>query len=145
MKIKNLLLVVTLFISASFFAQRKDGDKRSQIKALKVAYITTELSLTTDEASKFWPIFNTFEDKQRAIRKENMLLFKNKSQAENLSEREASNLITEMESLETELYELKKKFISNLKDILPAVKIIKLKQAEDDFSRKLLQQYRSRK
>jgi Spy/CpxP family protein refolding chaperone len=145
MKIKNLLLVVTLFISASFFAQRKDGDKRSQIKALKVAYVTTELNLTADEASKFWPIFNTFEDKQRAIRKENMLLFKNKSQAENLSEREASNLITEMESLETELYELKKKFISNLKDILPAVKIIKLKQAEDDFSRKLLQQYRSRK
>lgn len=145
MKIKNLLLVVTLFISASFFAQRKEGDKRSQIKALKVAYITTELNLTSDEASKFWPIFNTFEDKQRAIRKENMLLFKNKSQAENLSERDASNLITEMESLETELYELKKKFISNLKDILPAVKIIKLKQAEDDFSRKLLQQYRSRK
>lgn len=145
MKIKNLLLVVTFFISASFFAQRKEGDKRSQIKALKVAYITTELNLTSDEASKFWPIFNTFEDKQRAIRKENMLLFKNKSQAENLSEREASNLITEMESLETELYELKKKFISNLKDILPAVKIIKLKQAEDDFSRKLLQQYRSRK
>ena len=145
MKIKNLLLVVTLFISASFFAQRKEGDKRSQIKALKIAYITTELNLTSDEASKFWPIFNTFEDKQRAIRKENMLLFKNKSQAENLSERDASNLITEMESLETELYELKKKFISNLKDILPAVKIIKLKQAEDDFSRKLLQQYRSRK
>jgi Spy/CpxP family protein refolding chaperone len=145
MKIKNLLLVVTLFISASFFAQRKEGDKRSQIKTLKIAYITTELNLTSDEASKFWPIFNTFEDKQRAIRKENMLLFKNKSQAENLSEREASNLITEMESLETELYELKKKFISNLKDILPAVKIIKLKQAEDDFSRKLLQQYRSRK
>jgi hypothetical protein len=50
-----------------------------------------------------------------------------------------------MESLDAELYELKKKFISNLKDILPAVKIIKLKQVEDEFTRKLLQQYRSRK
>jgi Spy/CpxP family protein refolding chaperone len=145
MKIKSLFLVFFLFISASFFAQRKDGDKRSQIKALKVAYITTELNLTSDESSKFWPIFNAFEDKQIAIRKENMLLFKNKSQTEELSDREASNLIAQMENLETELHELKKKFISNLKDILPAVKIIKLKQAEDEFSRKLLQQYRSRK
>jgi Spy/CpxP family protein refolding chaperone len=112
MKIKSLFLVFFLFISASFFAQRKDGDKRSQIKALKVAYITTELNLTSDESSKFWPIFNAFEDKQIAIRKENMLLFKNKSQTEELSEREASNLIAQMENLETELHELKKKFIS---------------------------------
>lgn len=145
MKIKSLLLVFFLFISASFFAQRKDRDKQSQIKALKVAYITTELNLTSDESSKFWPIFNAFENKQRVIRKENMLLFKNKLQTEELSEREASNLIAQMESLETELHELRKKFISNLKDILPAVKIIKLKRAEDEFSRKLLQQYRSRK
>jgi Spy/CpxP family protein refolding chaperone len=145
MKIKNLLIVFTLLISVSFFAQRKDGDKRSQIKSLKVAYITTELNLTTDESSKFWPIFNAYENKQRTLRKENMLLYKSKSQAEEISEKEASNLITQMESLDAELYELKKKFISNLKDILPAVKIIKLKQVEDEFTRKLLQQYRSRK
>ena len=50
-----------------------------------------------------------------------------------------------MESSEEDLYQLKKKFNSSLKSILPAVKILKLKKAEDEFSRKLLQQYRDKK
>jgi hypothetical protein len=50
-----------------------------------------------------------------------------------------------MESTEDELYQLKKKFISNLKGIISPIKILKLKKAEENFNRKLLQQYRDRK
>jgi hypothetical protein len=50
-----------------------------------------------------------------------------------------------MESNEDELCQLRKKFISNLKGVLPATKIIKLKKAEDNFNRKLLQQYRDKR
>jgi hypothetical protein len=32
--------------------------------------------------------------------------------------------------------------VSNLRDVLPPVKIIKLKKVEEDFNRKLLKQYR---
>jgi hypothetical protein len=49
-----------------------------------------------------------------------------------------------MENTEDELYQLRKKFIANLKGVLPSVKIIQLKKAEDDFNRKLLQQYRDK-
>ena len=34
--------------------------------------------------------------------------------------------------------------MSNLKEVLPAVKILKLKKAEEDFNRKLLQQYKDK-
>ena len=50
-----------------------------------------------------------------------------------------------MESTEDELDQLKKKFVSNLKGILPSTKILKLKKAEEQFSKKLLQQYRDKK
>jgi hypothetical protein len=50
-----------------------------------------------------------------------------------------------MESTEDELYQLKKKFVANLKGILPSTKILKLKKAEEQFSKKLLQQYRDKK
>jgi len=45
---------------------------------------------------------------------------------------------------EDELNQLRKKFVNSLKGVLPSVKIIKLKKAEDDFNRKLLQQYRDK-
>jgi hypothetical protein len=49
-----------------------------------------------------------------------------------------------MESTEDELYQLRKKFIGNLKGVLTPIKIIKLKKAEEGFNRKLLKQYRDK-
>lgn len=64
---------------------------------------------------------------------------------DNLSEKEANNLILQMENAEEETYLLKKKLITKLKTVLPAVKIVQLKRAEEQFSRKLLQQYKGKK
>ena len=61
-----------------------------------------------------------------------------------LSEKDATALLNQIEDNEEDLFNLRKKFIINLKDILPSVKIIKLKKAEEDFNRKLLQQYKDK-
>jgi Spy/CpxP family protein refolding chaperone len=121
-------------------------EKKEQIKALKVGFITNELALTTDEAAKFWPIYNAYDDKQFEIRHQKMKTFKQRMDADlnKMSEKEASSLLAQMENTEDELYQMRKKFVSNLKGILPSTKIIKLKKAEDDFNRKLLQQYRNK-
>jgi hypothetical protein len=148
----KLLALLLLFVSVATFGQdgsikQKFKEKKEQIKALKVAFITTELDLTADEAAKFWPLFNAFEDKQQEIRKQKLKAFMDKSESsvDKLSEKEATTLLTQMESTEEELYQLKKKFIVSLKGILPAKKILKLKKAEEEFSKKLLQQYRDKK
>jgi hypothetical protein len=61
-----------------------------------------------------------------------------------MSDKEASALLAQMESNEDELCQSRKKFIASLKGVLSPIKIIKLKKAEDDFNRKLLQQYRGK-
>jgi hypothetical protein len=148
MNIKKFLPIFWLFFSFNFYAQgEKIEDKKEQIKALKVAFLTTALDLTTREAEKFWPIYNTFDDKQFDIRLRKMKAFKGRMSDEALnkmSEKEANSFISQMESIDEELFTLKKKFIKDLKEILPAVKIIKLKKSEEDFNRKLLHQYRDR-
>lgn len=128
------------------FAQSRIEEKKEQIKVLKVGFITNELSLTTDEATKFWPIYNAYEDKQFEIRHQKMKAFKLRMDAdlEKMNEKEATALLSQMENIEDELYQMRKKFVANLKGVLPSIKIIKLKKAEDDFNRKLLQQYRNK-
>ena len=79
MKNLNFFIVTILLISVSTFGQRgpireRFQEKKEQIKALKVAFITTELNLTPEEAAKFWPIFNAFEDKQKEIKKQKSIL-----------------------------------------------------------------------
>ncbi|MFT4679439.1 MAG: Spy/CpxP family protein refolding chaperone [Flavobacteriales bacterium] len=61
MSMKNgIILLVVLIIHLSAFAQkpRMDGDK---IKQLRIAFISEELELTTEEGQAFWPIFNDYE------------------------------------------------------------------------------------
>jgi hypothetical protein len=150
MKISKMLPLLIAFISLNVIAQ--DGPiirkKKEQIKALKVAFITNELALTSDEATKFWPLFNAFEEKQQEIKKQKLKGYLKRvddGSFDNLSEKEATTILAQMESTEDELYQLKKKFISNLKGVISPIKILKLKKAEESFNRKLLQQYRDRK
>lgn len=144
MKTNKLFFI--FFLSISTFAQSHLEEKKEQINALKVGFITNELALTSDEATKFWPIYNAYDDKQFEIRHQKMRDFKRRMDAdlEKMSEKEAAALLAQIENTEDELYQIRKKFVANLKGVLPSVKIIKLKKSEDDFNRKLLQQYRNK-
>lgn len=147
MKIIKIIPILLFLFAINTFAQPRLKEKKEQIKALKVAYITEELQLTSEEATKFWPVFNAFEDKQKELRQEKMRSNKNRLDAgevDAMSEKEATNLLNQMESTEDDLYQLRKKFIVSLKGILPAKKIIKLKRSEEGFNRKLLKQYREK-
>ncbi|MFN8325924.1 sensor of ECF-type sigma factor [Flavobacterium sp.] len=150
MKNKLTTLIILLITIQFSFGQngRLFREKREQIKSIKVAYITNELSLTPEESAKFWPLYNAFEEKQQDIRKQKLKGYLDRIDDEsfdNLSEKEAAAMLTQMENTEDELYQLRKKFIANLKSVLPASKILKLKKAEEGFNRKLLQQYRDKR
>jgi hypothetical protein len=56
---------------------------------------------------------------------------------DDMSEKEASTLLNQIESADEELFLLRKKFSKDLKAVLPAVKIIKLRKSEEGFNRKL--------
>lgn len=147
MKKSTTLLLALFLLVINANAQSKFGDRKDKIKALKIAYITNELALTSDEASKFWPIFNAFDDKQQEIREGKSKAFLKKSTDEEfdqLSEKEASTMLTQIETSENEMFQNKKNLIAKLKGVLPAVKILKLKRAEENFGKKLLQQYKKR-
>jgi len=146
MKTNKLLLIILFLLSIHSFAQPRMEEKKEQIRALKVGFITNELALTADEAAKFWPLYNAYDDKQFELRHNKMKAYKGRMEADlyKMSEKEASSLLTQIENNEDELYQIRKKFITSLKGILPSVKIIKLKKAEDDFNRKLLEQYRNK-
>lgn len=147
MKTKFILPIILLFISTVSFSQ-DFKEKREKVKALKVAYITEQLELTTEEAQKFWPLYNAFDDKQSELRHEKMRSILDRfkpGNVEKLSEKDASNSLAQMEKIEEDLFNLKKKFIKDLQGVISAKKIIKLKKAEEDFNRELLKQMREKR
>ena len=148
MDIKKIVTIIMLLVGFNFYAQGENmKEKREQIKALKVAFFATELDLTTTEAEKFWPIYNTYDDSQFELRHQKMKTYMrrmNDGSLDKITEKEAKIFLAQMEDTEEELFLVRKKFMQNVRTILPAVKIVKLKKAEEDFNRKLLQQYRNK-
>nr|WP_315169780.1 sensor of ECF-type sigma factor [uncultured Flavobacterium sp.] len=148
MTIKKLFPYLFLLLSVTIYGQNERlKEKKDQIKAMKVAFLTSELNLTSVEAEKFWPIYNTYDDKQFELRHQKMKTYAkklNEGSLDNMSDKEALAFLNQIESTDEELYSIRKKFNSALRNILPPTKILKLRKSEVDFDRKLLQQYRNR-
>jgi uncharacterized Zn finger protein len=147
MKKNNFTLFLFLIFSILSYSQPRFKEKREQIKALKVAFITNELSLTSEEAATFWPLYNAYDNKQMEIRHKKIKSFIDrfdKDAIDKMTEKEAAALLTQFESIDEEVFLNRKKFINSLKGVLPSIKIIKLKRSEDDFNKKLLHQYREK-
>ncbi len=68
---KKIILFTLLFLNVFYFCFAQKGQKFNRAEAIQVAYLTKELSLTTEEAQKFWPVFNTYKDEIKRARKEN--------------------------------------------------------------------------
>lgn len=145
MKLKIALPILLLFTLAGF--SQTHAEKRAQIKALKVSFITTELKLTTDEAEKFWPVYNAYEEKQYSIRHNKIKpLIKQLGNGalEKMSEKDAQVLLDKFQAADEELFYLRKKLITDLKPAIGSVKLIQLKKVEDDFNKKLLEKYKDK-
>ncbi|WP_296315649.1 hypothetical protein [Winogradskyella sp. UBA3174] len=134
------ILVLTLLVSASVFAQRPD---RKKIKALKIAHITEQLDLTKDEAQKFWPVYNSNEEAENKLRAKSNNR-SNENRPENLTESQAKTHLLEMINLDKEKVELRSKMLNDLLKILPAKKIVSLLQAERSFKRKMIEEFKER-
>ena len=127
------------------YAQHGDADK---IKSLKIAHLTTVLNLTTEEAEKFWPIYNTYDNKLSKLRHSEVIHYikSNETQdIEGLTEKQATEKVQALLTFEEDYCSLRNQFILDSKKILSNKKILVLKKAEDDFNRKLLKKYKDKK
>ena len=139
MKTITTLVFIIGFSILSFSQQNRD-----KIKTLKIAYITEKLDLSQKEAQKFWPIYNNFEDNHSKFRKQSFEMRKG-IDFETLKEEDAIVLLKEMQYIDIKKRALKSNFIDNLLKVIPARKIILLEKIEDDFKRKMFEEYKSRR
>ena len=141
---KYLTLFILLF---SFIAIAQNEQKLERIKALRIAFISNKLELTPNEAEKFWPIFNAFDEKQLELRLQKRLLnMKLKSQNNaTKSDKEMNKLLEESEKIDDDLQSSRKNFVQSLQGIISPKKIIMLKQLEDEFKRELLNKIKQKR
>jgi hypothetical protein len=147
-KIKKMKQLTTLLLVLTCsFGWSQNAEKRMErIKNLRIAFLSTKLDLTTEEAEKFWPVFNIFDDKQVALQQQKrQLMQKLKSDnSETLSDKETMKLLDQSEEIETQLQNNRRQFVKDLQGVIPLQKILLLKKIEEDFKNTLLKQFKEK-
>lgn len=143
--IYKISLILALLFSTAMIGQ---GHNRERIKSLKIAFITEKLALTSEEAQKFWPIYNIYDDNSHQLRNVQLRKIKNKIRKQDLatlSDKEALKILDEVEVIESKLFNEKRKLTEKLRKAISPKKIILLKKVEDDFNRELLKRLREKR
>jgi hypothetical protein len=134
-----LFFIILLSISCSqIFAQpnaEPNGEsKKERVEALRVAYITNRLNLTSEEAQKFWPIFNQYKSDLRTLR-------------HNFHPKDAEAPLTADQQLEFDQkkLDLKKKYKPQFESAIGKDKVNLLVTAEEDFKKELMRIMKDRR
>jgi hypothetical protein len=114
-------------------------ERKENIEALKVAFITKKLNLSSEEAQQFWPVYNQYTDKIQDLRKKRKQENREaKQNFDEMSDKEIEQTVDNEIILRQKELDLQKEYHAKFKAVLPIKKVAKLYQAEEQFKRVLL-------
>ena len=129
-------LAITFF--SFLIAKAQDGNDK--IDAMKIGYITKRLQLSTDEAQKFWPVYNQYEAEKKQVRQSTLGAIKDLKEDGDFTNAEAEQAIAKYVEFKAKDLDLIKKYVMEFRKFLPTTKIAKLVTAEEHFKKMLMKQ-----
>lgn len=147
---KITLIILSAIALTNLNAQSTNNDitrkeareeKRKEILIEKRAFFQEVLELDDLRMDAFWSIYVSNEDKKHSKRLEHF--DKEKIDYDLLTEDEANQLIQERFELAQIKLQSEEEFINELRSVLTPIEILKLKDAERDFKKKLLEELKS--
>jgi len=104
------------------------------LQAARIAFITTRINLKTEQAEKFWPLFNTFTESREASMRTMGDLSRG---VENMSEEEAKSRIQQKLQIQQKLVQDEKIFVADAAKVLTYKQLLLLQNIARDFNRHL--------
>lgn len=137
---KKHINILTLFLlmTTCFYGQENDRKSHEKIKNARISLISNKLLLTTEQAEKFWPIYNNFKNELYALHKQKRNFTSNVN-LDTITEDEAKKLVLKIAGINKNIESQKKSFIPIISKILNYKQILKLNQIEHQFKKTLLE------
>jgi hypothetical protein len=134
-----------LLISLQICAQRHLDPKTIElIKTKKVAFITEQVGLTSQESQKFWPIYNQLEKERNDLMDKKRDLEESTEDKSPKSEDSYKKLTQEIVAMHLKEGKLTEEYNTKFLSVLPAEKVVKLYRSERKFRSYLMQEMRKK-
>lgn len=119
--------------------QNVQGARKERVEAMRAAYISRYVNLTSEEARNFWPVYNEYQNEIDKNRKDFFLdALEARIGWESKSDAEVEKALDQIIDRTVQEGEIKKKYHEKFKKILPIRKVALLYMAERQFIKELV-------
>jgi len=137
-KILYLMLVASIVPLKSLNAQNPNLEK---FGTYKIGFFTKKMNLNSQEAEKFWPVYNEYQKQKNQIQRDKIMLIRDFNQNEgSLSDSQLTDMGDKLIRDLSDESSLAVAFHRKIKDILPPAKVIRYYQAENQYKIQLLKE-----
>lgn len=113
-----------------------------KIENAKIALITKRLDLSSEQAQQFWPIYNDFYNKQKAIRS-TYLEAKRGVDPSTATESQNKQLLELGLKVKEQQLQLEKDYSTRMLNVITSRQMVELRKAESDFRKMLVERVRN--
>lgn len=146
-------LLLALFLPTLLIAQNKEGKPskmnqarwEKEMKQYKNDFIVKSLDVTDAQKAKFLPLYNKMDDEIRCLNQQTMQMARNiRTKGEAATDLEKEKAAEAQFELKSKEGAIELKYFQEFRKILSPSQLLKLKGAERDFSRQLMNRHRER-
>ena len=148
------LLVAAVFLLAAPLAFAQDGtpgprpggrraERLGQLENAKIAFISSHVSLTQEQAQRFWPLYNEFSGKRRDLNRNGRLLRRDITEA--MSDAQIRDNMQQSFALRQQELTLEKDYFERFQKVISLRQVAQLLNAERDFTKEVIQRVAGRR
>lgn len=114
----------------------RKGQRLGQLENAKIAFITTRVSLTQEQAQKFWPVYNEFSTRRRELNRNGREL--RRDVTEGMTDQQIRENYTQSFNLRQQELNLEKEYFDKFQKVISLRQVAQLYLAERDFTKEVI-------
>lgn len=143
---RKIIAISLIFLSslAAWAAPQGRGDRSqwmTEMRQYKRAYLTKELDLSSQQESKFFPLYEDMEDEIARINDEARSLEKKVADMDNATDADYEKATEAVYNAKTREAAIEREYLDKFKTILSPRQMFRLKAVERSFNRELMKQH----
>lgn len=112
------------------------AERLSQLENAKIAFFTSRLSLTQDQAQRFWPLYNEFTARRRELNRNGRL--PPREQLVSLTDQQIRDNLNQFYASRQQELNLEKEYFDKFQKVILLRQVAELLAAERDFTREVV-------
>ncbi|WP_375417783.1 hypothetical protein [uncultured Hymenobacter sp.] len=112
------------------------AERAGQLENAKIAFLTSRLTLSPEQAQRFWPVYNEFTIKRRELNRNGRQL--RQPSTATLTDQQVRDNISQSFALRQQELNLEKDYFDRFQKVLSIQQVGQLFQAEHDFTREII-------